>query len=172
MSTEKQIEANRQNSKLGGIKTEEGKAVSKYNAVKHGILTKDILLEEEDEVELLDFGKKIRTELKPINEVEMLLVERIIANTWRLKRALRAEKQMIEHDMENEKDFGTALSYDFANYDSYGKFTRYESCLERGLYKAMHELERIQAKRNGENVPPPIALDVDVSVNKDNGFVS
>ena len=79
---------------------------------------------------------------------------------------------MIEHDMKNEEDFGSALSYDFANYDSYGKFTRYETCLERGIYKALHELERIQAKRNGENVPPPMALDVDVSMNKNDGFVS
>lgn len=44
--------------------------------------------------------------------------------------------------------------------------------LERGIYKALHELERLQAKRNGENVPLPIALDVDVSGEKENGFVS
>jgi len=163
MTTLKQIEANRRNAKLGGVKTEEGKAVSKYNAIKHGILTKDIILSGENEAELVDFSKKIRTELKPANEVELILVERIIANTWRLKRALKAEKEMIEHDMENEKDLGAALSYDFANYDSYGKFTRYETCLERGIYKALHELQRLQAARAGEKPPAPLAIDVDVS---------
>ena len=161
--SQKQLEANRQNAKLGGVKTEEGKAVSKYNAIKHGILTRDIILTGESEAELVDFSRKIKTELKPENEMEMLLVERIIANTWRLKRALRGEKEMIEHDMEDEKDFGAALSYDFANYDSYGKFTRYETCLERGIYKALHELQRIQAARAGEKPPAPVAIDVDVS---------
>lgn len=161
--SEKQLEANRENAKLGGVKTDGGKEVSKYNALKHGILTKDIILSEENESELVDYGRKIRTELKPANEMEMLFVERIIVNTWRLKRALKAEKQMIEHDMQGEKNFGAALSYDFANYDSYGKFTRYETCLERGIYKALHELQRLQAKRNGENVPPPVSVDVDVS---------
>lgn len=156
----------------GGPKTEEGKAVSKYNAIKHGILTKDIVLKSEDENELIEYGKKIRAELKPANEMELLLVERIIANTWRLKRALRGEKEMIEHDMHTEKDFGSALSYDFANYDSYGKFTRYETSLERGIYKALHELQRLQATRNGEKVVLPFAVDVNLSEAKDSEFVS
>ena len=69
---------------------------------------------------------------------------------------------MIAHDMGDDNDFGMALSSDFANYDSYGKFTRYESSLERGLYKALHELQRIQAIRSGGNVPAPIVLDIDV----------
>jgi len=165
--SQKQLEANRQNAKLGGVKTEEGKAVSKYNALKHGILSQEVLLEGENEKSLIEFGKKLRTELRPETELELLLVDRIVVNTWRLKRALRGEKEMIEHDIDgvigSDKDFGSALSYDFANYDSYGKFTRYETSLERGIYKALHELQRIQAARAGEKPPAPIAIDVDVS---------
>ena len=44
--------------------------------------------------------------------------------------------------------------------------------LVRSIYKALHELERLQARRRGEQVPPPLALDVDVSGEKDSGFVS
>ncbi len=165
--SEKQLEANRENAKLGGVKTEEGKAISRYNAVKHGILTKDMLLPEEDALELEDLSKKLRSELKPASEIEMILTERIIANTWRLKRALKGEREMIEADIRGVfggvKNFGSALSSDFANSDSYGKFTRYETCLERGIYKALHELQRIQAGRKGEKVPLPIAIDVDIS---------
>ncbi len=47
MTSEKQIEANKENGKLGGVKTDEGKAVSKYNAIKHGLLSKEVLLEDE-----------------------------------------------------------------------------------------------------------------------------
>lgn len=165
--SEKQLEANRKNAKLGGVKTEEGKAISKYNALKHGILSKDILLNDENEQELLELGRKIRVELKPVNEIELILVDRIISNTWRLKRAMRIESEMIEDDRKPSfgegKGLGEAFSYDFVNYDTYGKFTRYESSIERRIYKALHELQRLQAVRNGEKIPAPVMVDVDVS---------
>ena len=37
---------------------------------------------------------------------------------------------------------------------------RYEGEIERGLYKALHELERRQALRGGVEVAPPPALNV------------
>jgi hypothetical protein len=43
------------------------------------------------------------------------------------------------------------------------RVTRYESHLERALYKALHELQRLQAARQGRLVAAPVALDVDVS---------
>ena len=178
MTSEKQIEANRENAKLGGVKTEEGKAVSKYNALKHGIFSQEVLLEGEDEKVLIEVGKKLRVELEPQAELELVLVDRITANVWRLKRVMQIEREMIEDDRKDSfskgklKTLGEAFSYDSANYDTYSKLIRYESSIERGIYKALHELQRLQASRNGKNVSPPIALDVDVSGEKENGFVS
>ena len=43
------------------------------------------------------------------------------------------------------------------------KVNRYETALERSLYKALHELQRLQAARQGCVVPPPAVVDVDVS---------
>ncbi len=43
------------------------------------------------------------------------------------------------------------------------KVARYETHLERSLYKALHELQRLQAARTGTG-GAPLALDVDVSV--------
>ena len=54
--SDKQLEANRKNAKLGGVKTEEGKEVSRLNALKHGLLSEVILLPEEDEDALLKLG--------------------------------------------------------------------------------------------------------------------
>lgn len=161
--SQKQLEANRENAKLGGVKTEDGKAVSRFNAVKHGLLSQEVCIKGESQADSEELGKALRVEFKPANEMEMILVERIIANTWRLKRALRGEKEMIECNMQGEKTFGSALSYDFANYDRYGKFTRYETCLERGIYRALHELQRLQAARLGEKIPAPVVVDLDVS---------
>ena len=166
--SKKQLEANRKNAKLGGVKTEEGKAVSKYNAIKHGLLCKDVLLDDEKEQELLELEKRIRSELKPANEMELLLVDRITANAWRLKRAIRIESEMIEDDRkssfsEKKKSLGEVFSYDFVNHDTYGKFTRYEASIERGIYKALHELQRIQSARKGKETPLPAVVDVNIS---------
>jgi len=168
-TSQKQLEANRQNAKLGGVKTENGKAVSKYNALKHGLLSKVVLFEEEDDILLADFGRKLRTELNPVTELELLLVDRIIANTWRLRRAMKIECEMMYFDCypgENhynpeERTIGEAFSCGSGN--AYGMFVRYEASIERGIYKALHELQRIQAARNGEKPPAPIAIDVDIS---------
>jgi hypothetical protein len=40
------------------------------------------------------------------------------------------------------------------------KILRYEATVERQLYRAMNQLERLQRRRNGEEVPPPITMDV------------
>ena len=40
------------------------------------------------------------------------------------------------------------------------KFMRYETMLERQLYRAMNQLERLQRKRLGETIPPPLTVEV------------
>lgn len=150
MSSEKQIEANRQNAKLGGVKTEEGKAVSKNNALKHGLLSKEVLFKKEDGQCLIELGKRLRSEIKPSGELEILLTDRIIANFWRLRRAMGLEKESVISEyrgLENNADI----------------FFRYETMLERSIYKALHELQRLQAARAGEKPPAPMVVDVDIS---------
>jgi hypothetical protein len=45
-----------------------------------------------------------------------------------------------------------------------GTVTRYESNLERSFFRTLHEIQRLQAARSGAAVPPPAALDVDLTV--------
>jgi hypothetical protein len=178
MTTQKQIEANRENAKLGGVRTEEGKAVSKYNALKHGLLSKEVLLEGEDEKTLIEIGKKLRAELKPETELELLLADRIVANTWRLKRTLEVEKSAMDYKREDEmrnewnvkylseeQRYRKAMQEMIVN-DDIEKITRYETTIERGIYKALHELQRLQAARAGEKPPLPVAIDVDINTEK------
>ena len=153
--SEKQLEANRQNAKLGGIKTEEGKAVSKYNALKHGLLSQEVLMGDENEEGLFGLEKRLRNELKPASEIELLLVDRVIANFWRLKRLLKLEDGEVL-----DKSFSGDKLIIKSDADL---FFRYETMLERSIYKALHELQRIQAARAGEKPPAPIAVDVDIS---------
>ena len=43
------------------------------------------------------------------------------------------------------------------------KLGRYETTLERSLFRTIHELRRLQAAREGEPLLPPAAVDVDLS---------
>ena len=105
MTTDKQLQANQENAKLStGPKSEEGKAIAKLNSLKHGLLTREVLIEDENGEDLAELGKKIRNELEPAGEMELILVERIISNIWRLKRALMVEKSMMEWQRQEESE--------------------------------------------------------------------
>ena len=44
--------------------------------------------------------------------------------------------------------------------DAADKLLRYEAHLDRQLYRAMDQLERLQRQRRGENVPPPLNINL------------
>jgi len=145
----------------GGPQTEEGKAVSRNNAIKHGIFAKQILMSGEDEDELFQLGKKMREQYKPKTEIEFVLVDRIITGVWRLKRLLAKEETEVF------SAYGGGIMHDA------DKFFRYEVMLERSVFRAMHELERIQDKSEGKVVASPVVVDVDMNGPKElGGFVS
>jgi len=96
MTTEKQLEMNQQNAqKSTGPKTEEGKAVAKVNAVKHGILSDAVVItkgegQERKEVYLRLYDG-LRDYFKPEGTMEEALVEQITVTLWRKRRVLRFE---------------------------------------------------------------------------------
>jgi hypothetical protein len=172
MATPKQLEANRTNAKLGGVKTPEGKAVSKLNATKHGLLSKEVLLSGENEKSLVGLGKRLRAYIQPVGELEVILTDRVITNTWRLKRTLGVEKATMEWQREYElrDTFGSdpkseqtqrKATRDMISNNDIEKLIRYETAIERSLYKALHELQRIQLARSTRKPIAPLAIDLD-----------
>jgi hypothetical protein len=96
MSLEK-VAANRENSrKSTGPRTLTGKRVSRQNALKHGILAREVLIPSERASDLADLDRRLRDALHPTDELESLLVDQVIACAWRLRRALRAEAADLE----------------------------------------------------------------------------
>jgi hypothetical protein len=159
MTSERQAEANRQNAKKStGPRTPVGKAVVALNGMKHGLLSRESLAKGESEADLVDFGKRLRAQLVPVGELELLLVDRIVSTAWRLRRLVAVETMLFNKE--------AALDHAFNNYgrEKMGVLSRYEVTLERSLYKALHELQRLQAARDGQVVPLPEAVDVEVSV--------
>lgn len=117
MTTEKQIEANKQNALVStGPVTEEGKAVVSQNAVKHGIFARDLIISSgdgrEDEEEYRQLLHNLIGNLNPEGQMEHLLVEKIAVDFWRLRRVLRFETgsirqylDMVIYDYYNQTDF-------------------------------------------------------------------
>ena len=93
MTSEKKAEANRRNAlKSTGPKTPEGKAAIRLNALKHGLLSREMLLSGEDGGALRELAEGLRAELQPVRELEnLLLVDRITSLLWRLRRLGRVE---------------------------------------------------------------------------------
>ena len=94
--SDKQIAANQANAaKSTGPKTSKGKGVSKMNSLKHGILSKQVLVQgmfrQESERELKALHRRFWDDLKPVGPLEEMLVDQIVTTHWRLRRALTAE---------------------------------------------------------------------------------
>jgi len=169
MASDKQIRANRRNArKSTGPKTQQGKAAVSHNALKHGLLSRQILLPNEDEASLVQLSEHLHSQLQPVGELESLLVDRIIAAAWRLRRVLAVEAGIYEEQRFDffgaEHGLGGAFIQDANGANALSKLSRYETTIERGLYKALHELWRLQVARQTESiVPSPLAVDIDVS---------
>ncbi len=104
----------------------------------------------------------------PQSSMESLLVERIIANAWRLRRVIKFEAEMMNETL--QISFRRSLPSLFSN-GGHGitALSRYQTVLEKSLYKAYHELLRLQSVSQGMTVLPPITVDVNLS--EENGFV-
>lgn len=103
--SEKQLKANRENAKKGGAKTDEGKALVRTNALKHGLLAKEIVITAgegaEDPAEFEQVLNELLGQLTPVGSVEEMLVEKIAASYWRLRRAYRFEVGFIRRELDN-----------------------------------------------------------------------
>jgi hypothetical protein len=103
MTSEKKIKANRQNAlKSTGPKTPEGKDAVRLNALKHGLLSQQVLLPGEDAEALRELGESLRAELQPEGAMEEFLVYRVTAACWRLLRASRVEVGIFARERSEE----------------------------------------------------------------------
>jgi hypothetical protein len=179
MPSKNQLEANRRNALLStGPKTPEGKARSAQNAVRHGILSREAVLPEEDRREFLDLLTALEAQFQPATPVQEFLVRELACAQWRLRRVARIETGFIvvrtrqarkwEFDEkppeppepttpEKRHDRDTlALGHAFGQNsggDPFAKLMRYENTLRRAYYKALDALEESRTAP----APPPAA---------------
>ena len=96
-------QANRQNPlKSTGPKTPDGKVAVRLNALKHGLLSQEVILPGEDEAALQELGERLVGELQPVGELYGLLVEQITAAAWRLRRLRRVKAEIFAWELYGE----------------------------------------------------------------------
>ena len=165
IQTPRKLAANRANArKSTGPRTAVGKTRSGKNAVKHGLLSRHILVPGEDAAVLKRFRADLMARLEPWGDLERLLADRVVVAVWRLRRAGRHEGQILQHELdyaairrernpdlyEDRPEPGVGqLVPDLFQHDELVKLSRYEARIERGLYRALYELHRVQSVRRG-----------------------
>ncbi len=160
MATKRQVEANRLNAKRStGPTTEAGRARSSMNALKHGLTARDVTLDEAEARKFGAFRDDIVRDLAPVGALEEELAQRIATCSWRLRRVLHLEAEIA------------AVAPRFLSNGSNEHLMRYEIAIDRSLQRALHELERRQARGRGEAVAAPISVDVTHSIDAQAGAV-
>ncbi len=164
MATARQIAANRGNAQRStGPRTAAGKAVAARNAQKHGLLAKEVLAEGENAAGFARLSQRLREALAPEGEIEEALCARIVACVWRLRRVVRLEGAIVAN--EDGVHITSVLERGWLRHDEADwlrLLSQHETRLDRMLHRALHELQRLQARRGGTHVPPPLMVDVDV----------
>ena len=185
--SERRVQANRRNAlRSTGPKTARGKRAVAGNAIKHGFLAREVVITawhgEESLKEFHDLVEKICEHYGAIGVVEELLVQTIATCWWRKARVIRAENGEIRRRLESVAvdralrnsderlsafagrgelvGDAEAQSFSLPPADAADKLLRYEAHLDRQLYRAMDQLERLQRQRKGESVPPPININL------------
>ena len=70
---------------------------------------------------------------------------------------------MLRGDAEERENLtldAEARSFSLPPVEATDKLLRYEAHLDRQLYRAMDQLERLQRQRRGETLPPPLSINL------------
>jgi hypothetical protein len=138
----KKLAANRANAQHStGPMTPEGKEKSKFNAVKHGLTSRyfpNVIEAGTAEWEQLE---AVRTDFlnhyQPIGPMEELMLEKVTIEYMRYRRLVERELALC---VRNRGYYPEIVD----------KLTRYQTAINRQLYEAMKELERLQALRKAQ----------------------
>ncbi len=163
MTTEAQVTANRLNAqKSTGPRTPEGKAISARNAIKHGLLGEQIVVEGEDRLHFAFHRDQMMRYLAPIGEVELTLADRLVGLSWRLQRVERLQVQAFEvlcakaleapaDELADDKlALGRIIVKDFAETRILDKLLVYERRIEHSFCRILQEVRREHLYQNVE----------------------
>ena len=138
--SQKQHEANCRNAQNScGPKTAEGKAAVRLNALIYGLRARTLIIRDEKAEEFQRFFDTLIAELQPQDELERMQVQQMAVAHWILARIAYGENQIYQEDLPIERQLDLLHQVGIER-------TR----LERSFYTALHELQRLQEKREAK----------------------
>ena len=159
MSSDAQIKANRLNAlKSTGPKTAEGRAKSRMNALKYGLNAKQLIIFDEKEKDLSGLISDLFEDYQPVGAREEELTRQLALAFWSLRRIRRAEAGIYKDAGDHQCGVFQTMSSAVANH------TRSLATTLRSIQTLTNQLERLQARRRGELVAAPIAIEVSGTV--------
>ena len=133
MSSDKKVEANRENAKHStGPKTEAGKNVSRFNAIKHGFYAQEIIVQDEERAEFDELRQTFLLECNPITAIARELFQRLLHAAWNLHRIRRIESEILNQAPNPFADPELRLQLDAIG--------RHSTRIERTYNRAIKEL--------------------------------
>jgi hypothetical protein len=160
MPTESQTNASRTNgAKSHGPITEEGKQASSRNSLRHGILSKKVVLEGESQAEFDELLASYLEEHQPATPTERTLIENMAIARWRQQRAWTLETAGLTAEMRRPRyiegeDPETQAFVAFRTLSDDSRtlelLNRYEARFERQFRAALTAFLGLRAKRRAE----------------------
>ena len=177
--------ANRANAALStGPRTEHGKSVSSRNAATHGLTSETLVIfhwESQDAFNALQ--QAFHARFRPLDDVEAILVDRMVDTTWRRNRAIAMETTLLDLDIAvNEDELLEMVSSETATgllrmalafRNRHGENTciaiqRLLNGIERSYSRARHELQLMQKDRfNNITIDELLALSEETTATPD-----
>jgi hypothetical protein len=182
MATPKQIAANRENAKKStGPRTEKGKAMSRMNALKHGIDARAETIAVEYPEELQELTAEYDREFQPIGIAERVLVNLLVRKQWLMNRNAALLANLTDYGSLQVSRICTNQPFEVGagyvdNFQPHYRLHRQTVDAERAYFRYLKELEDRQAARREyeEEHPDVVAARVTPSTQAPNpeiGFV-
>jgi hypothetical protein len=78
-----------------GPRTVRGKKRSRFNSIKHGVLSKFVLLDGESQAEYISLTNGLQDQFQPLEKLQSVSLEYLAIQLWRLRRYFKAESAVI-----------------------------------------------------------------------------
>jgi hypothetical protein len=162
MKSQKRSQASRVNgAKSRGPVTEEGRRKVAFNALRHGLTSKSVVLSNESADRFQELFETYVADFLPEGEIEFGLVEEMVAAKWRIRRIWGMETSVLDVEMDvqeeeltkqfTEMDEGIrlalALNGSLKKASSLTFLSTHENRLSRAHDRALRQLRGLQAAR-------------------------
>ena len=163
------IAARTNGAKSKGPKTEEGKARSSRNALKHGLTAINYVGLPGEEAQVEAFTESIFEELKPDGVLQCAIVKRIANCLWQLLKAPAVEDSLV-HSTKGEH-FPNGICHYGQRYDvqwAHARLalSRYAARIQRDYERSLDHLQKLKELANN----PTINYTPEAEINVESGF--